>query len=88
MEMQTDDVGIFGSTLSNEHLLVARHFGLSRRDLLEMCHDGIDAIFGGEGEKRRLRTLIRRIDLGSIEDPTVRDAFESSQGQRVPSRKQ
>jgi len=56
--MQTDDVGVFGSTLSNEYLLVAEHFNLSRRDLLELCGRGIETIFGGEGEKSRLRGLM------------------------------
>lgn len=56
--MQTDDVGVFGSTLSNEYLLVAEHFDLSRRDLLELCGRGVETIFGGESEKLRLRGLI------------------------------
>ncbi|KAL6720012.1 hypothetical protein ACLMJK_001933 [Lecanora helva] len=55
----TDDVGIFGSKLSNEYLLVAQHFGLNRKQLRHLCYEGIDAIFGGEHEKDRLRQRIR-----------------------------
>ncbi len=62
--VQTDDVGVFGSTLSNEYLLVAEHFDLSRRDLLDLCGRGIETIFGGEGEKQRLRELIREKEEG------------------------
>jgi len=62
--VQTDDVGVFGSTLSNEYLLVAEHFDLSRRDLLDLSGRGIETIFGGEGEKQRLRELIREKEEG------------------------
>lgn len=56
--MQTDDVGVFGSTLSNEYLLVANAFDLSRNDLLDLCGRGIGSIFGGEKEKDRLRAIV------------------------------
>lgn len=60
---QTDDVGIFDSSLSNEYSLVAHHFGLDRRDLLGLCSDAIEAIFGGEREKQRLRILVEEISV-------------------------
>ncbi len=56
--MQTDDVGIFCSPLSNEYLLAAEHFGLSRREVVDLCGEAIEAVFGGEGEKERLRGLV------------------------------
>ena len=55
-------MGIFGSTLSNEYLLAAEHFNLSRKDLLDLCEGGIDSIFGGEDEKAKLRAAVRRFE--------------------------
>ncbi|KAL2046441.1 hypothetical protein N7G274_001888 [Stereocaulon virgatum] len=54
----TDDVGIFGSPLSNEYHLVAKHFGLSQNELVELSSRAIGCIFGGEDEKERLRSLL------------------------------
>ena len=34
---KTDDVGIFGSPLSNEYLQLARHFALNQNDLIDLC---------------------------------------------------
>lgn len=56
--LQTDDVGIFGSTLSNEYLLVAEAFGLSRGNMLELCGRSVEMIFSGKEEKGRLRTIV------------------------------
>lgn len=55
---QTDDVGVFDSKLSNEYLLVAQAFNLSRDDLINLCERAVDAIFGDEHQKRRLYALI------------------------------
>lgn len=52
-------MAIFCSPLSNEYLLAAEHFGLSRRDVAELCGRAIGSVFGGEGEKERLRGLVR-----------------------------
>ncbi|KAM7222363.1 hypothetical protein V8F06_002141 [Rhypophila decipiens] len=54
----TDDVGVFGSPLSNEYALVAEHFGLSRSEICALARQGIDVIFSGEEEKERLRRLM------------------------------
>ncbi|KAK4650340.1 hypothetical protein QC762_706560 [Podospora pseudocomata] len=54
----TDDVGVFGSPLSNEYALVAKHFGLGRREICNLARKGIDVIFGGEEEKERLRKIM------------------------------
>ena len=53
-------MGVFGSKLSNEYLLVAQHFGLTRDDLLDLCYQGINAIFGTENEKRVLEERVRQ----------------------------
>lgn len=54
----TDDVGIFGSPISNEYFLAAWHFDLSRYDLWELCRNAVPSIFGGEEEKTRLHALL------------------------------
>ena len=53
-----DDVGIFCSSLSNEYLLVAEHFGLKRKELAELNLGATDVIFGSVQEKERLRLLL------------------------------
>ncbi|KAJ4424718.1 hypothetical protein N0V82_000646 [Gnomoniopsis sp. IMI 355080] len=54
----TDDVGVFGSPLSNEYRLVAKHFGLSESEIRNLARRAIDVIFGGEEEKRWLRQIM------------------------------
>ncbi|KAL2156319.1 hypothetical protein VTH82DRAFT_1064 [Thermothelomyces myriococcoides] len=54
----TDDVGVFGSPLSNEYSLVIQHFKLSRSEVCALVRKGIDVIFGGEEEKSRLREIL------------------------------
>jgi adenosine deaminase len=56
--LSTDDVGIFERGLSEEYLLAAEHFGLDRRQLVELSRGAVDVIFGGEGEKERMRALL------------------------------
>jgi adenosine deaminase len=56
--MQTDDVGVFGSPLSDEYKLVTQHFGLGRAEICGLARRGIDVIFGGEEEKARLREIM------------------------------
>ncbi|KAK4123826.1 Metallo-dependent hydrolase [Parathielavia appendiculata] len=56
--LSTDDVGIFGSPLSNEYALAAQHFGLSRAHICGLIRKGLDVIFGGEEEKSRLRDIL------------------------------
>ncbi len=51
-------MGIFGSTLSNEYLLVAKSFDLSAMDLIRLYERSIEMIFNGEEEKRRLRQML------------------------------
>ncbi|KUI64612.1 Adenosine deaminase-like protein [Cytospora mali] len=54
----TDDVGVFGSPVSNEYRLVAEHFGLSEPEIRTLARKGINVIFGGEEEKQRLREIM------------------------------
>ncbi|KAI1261219.1 hypothetical protein F5Y18DRAFT_212139 [Xylariaceae sp. FL1019] len=54
----TDDVGVFGSPLSNEWALIRKHFGLSKAEIFGLARKGIDVIFGGEEEKERLRRIM------------------------------
>ncbi|KAK0674303.1 putative adenosine deaminase-like protein [Cercophora samala] len=56
--LSTDDVGVFGSPLSNEYVLVAKHFGLSHQEICDLARRGIDVIFGDEEEKERLRRIM------------------------------
>ncbi|KAH8880436.1 Metallo-dependent hydrolase [Thozetella sp. PMI_491] len=56
--LSTDDVGVFGSPLSNEYRLVAQHFGLGRPEICALARRGIDVIFGTDEEKQRLTTIM------------------------------
>jgi adenosine deaminase len=56
---QTDDVGVFGSPLSNEYALVARYFGLGRAEICALVRKGVEVIFGGDEEKTRLRRILQ-----------------------------
>ncbi|KAF6812626.1 adenosine deaminase [Colletotrichum sojae] len=67
ISLGTDDVGIFGSPLSNEYRLVAEHFNLSRDDICALTRRGIDSIFGGEAEKERLRRVMWRPSTAAAE---------------------
>ncbi|KAI1804280.1 Metallo-dependent hydrolase [Daldinia bambusicola] len=51
----TDDVGVFGSPLSNEWRLIQEHFKLRREEILGLVRKGIEAIFANDDEKARLR---------------------------------
>ncbi|KAF1957707.1 Metallo-dependent hydrolase [Byssothecium circinans] len=58
----TDDVGVFCSLLSEEYLLAATHFHLTRRETRELAERPIPCIFGGEEEKARLRRMFHKFD--------------------------
>jgi adenosine deaminase len=55
---QTDDVGVFGSSLSNEYALIAEHFGLKRDEISALAKGAIETIFGTEEDKEMLRGLV------------------------------
>ncbi|KAI1378493.1 Metallo-dependent hydrolase [Hypoxylon crocopeplum] len=54
----TDDVGVFGSPLSNEWRLIQEHFKLEREEILALARKGIEVIFGGNDEKERLKGIM------------------------------
>ncbi|KAI6784765.1 adenosine deaminase [Emericellopsis cladophorae] len=58
VSLGTDDVGVFGSGLSNEYRLASEHFGLDQKQICTLARQGIEAIFGGEEEKERLRQVM------------------------------
>ncbi|KAG8424178.1 ESCRT-III subunit protein did4 [Metarhizium acridum] len=58
ISLATDDVGVFGSPLSNEYRLVAEHFHLDRPQICALARQGIEGIFAGEQEKQRLRDIM------------------------------
>ncbi|KAI4765813.1 Metallo-dependent hydrolase [Aureobasidium sp. EXF-3400] len=66
--LSTDDVGIFESGLSNEYLLAARHFGLDKKQLMELSRGAVDVIFGGEDEKERMKALLDEFWNGECEE--------------------
>lgn len=55
---QTDDVGVFGSKLSNEYALIAEHFGLEKNQICNLARGAIETIFGDDKEKQRLREIM------------------------------
>jgi adenosine deaminase len=52
--LSTDDVGVFESALSNEYLIAARAFGLSRGQVVELARRGSRAAFAGRERMERL----------------------------------
>ncbi|KAI3328275.1 Metallo-dependent hydrolase [Ustulina deusta] len=54
----TDDVGVFGSSVSNEWSLIQQHFHLEKEAILGLARKGIDVIFGGDVQKARLREIM------------------------------
>ncbi|KAM0322165.1 hypothetical protein ACHAQA_009654 [Verticillium albo-atrum] len=58
ISLGTDDVGVFGSPLSNEYRLAAEHFHLSDAQVCELARQAIPSIFGGEAMKAQLRELM------------------------------
>ena len=53
----TDDVGIFGSPLSNEYLLAAETFQLSKEDVVDLSEQAVRIQFAGNG---RMRSLLEK----------------------------
>ncbi|GAB7326140.1 hypothetical protein MBLNU13_g10149t1 [Cladosporium sp. NU13] len=52
--LSTDDVGVFESALSNEYLIAATGFGLSRAQLVALAKRASGAAFAGRGRMERL----------------------------------
>lgn len=51
---QTDDKGVFGTTLSEEFELVAIHFGLTQQNLKDLCLSAVQYAFITEEKKSQL----------------------------------
>jgi adenosine deaminase len=58
--IQTDDVGVFGSPLSNEYLVASQHFNLGRDDLIQLSLNATRDIFSPEEVKEGLRGMIEK----------------------------
>lgn len=58
VSLGTDDVGVFGSWGSEEYRLAGEHFGLSRKDLVEVSRIAMDKAFGSKGEKARVLGIL------------------------------
>nr|OQO23115.1 hypothetical protein B0A51_08645 [Rachicladosporium sp. CCFEE 5018]OQO24192.1 hypothetical protein B0A51_07830 [Rachicladosporium sp. CCFEE 5018] len=50
----TDDVGVFESALSNEYLLAAEHFGLSKGEVVGLARKAISAAWAGKERMTKL----------------------------------
>ena len=55
--VQTDDKGVFSTSLSEEYYLAACSFGLTKRELCDLSSEAIDHIFEGEAIKNKLRNF-------------------------------
>lgn len=54
---QTDDKGVFSTTLSEEYSVMARTFNLTEEQVWNLTFKSIDYIFGGEDLKHDLKEL-------------------------------
>lgn len=52
---QTDDKGVFATSLSQEYMVTADSYGLSREQLWQMALSSIDYTFASEEEKVHLK---------------------------------
>lgn len=64
---QTDDKGVFATSLSKEYLIAARTFGLSRQQLWQLSYDTINWIFADNDVKDELRRVWNEAKLNSDE---------------------
>ncbi|KAM3514503.1 hypothetical protein MY11210_001846 [Beauveria gryllotalpidicola] len=58
ISLATDDVGVFGSPLSKEYEIAARHFNLDREAICSLAREAIDATFGSDQDKEWLRSVM------------------------------
>ncbi|KAF4550222.1 Adenosine/AMP deaminase-like protein 1 [Elsinoe fawcettii] len=63
--LSTDDVGIFESELSNEYALVMEHFGLSRKEIVELSRQAAGMVFAGEEVKKRIMGKLEEFEKAS-----------------------
>lgn len=55
---QTDDKGVFNTTLSTEYELLQKHFDLNDSDLWKINYNSIDYSFAESSEKDKLRDIM------------------------------
>ena len=55
ISLQTDDKGVFATSLSEEYSLAAEAFNLNAEQLWQMSYQAIDFIFAGDDIKQQLR---------------------------------
>jgi len=53
--MQTDDKGVFATSLSQEYAVAAETFNLTRENLWDLSYDSINYIFADDTVKDQLR---------------------------------
>lgn len=57
---QTDDKGVFSTTLSEEYSVMARTFNLTEEQVWNLSYMSIDHIFEGEALKNDLKELWKK----------------------------
>jgi adenosine deaminase len=58
---QTDDKGVFATSLSQEYMVTADSYDLSREQLWQMALSSIDYTFASEEEKNHLKDMFLHI---------------------------
>jgi adenosine deaminase len=58
---QTDDKGVFATSLSQEYMMTADSYDLSREQLWQMALSSIDYTFASEEEKNHLKDMFLHI---------------------------
>ena len=58
VSLGTDDIGVFRSPSSREHMLAATAAGLSRLDLVRLCWQAMEGAFCDEEQKQRVKNAI------------------------------
>jgi len=61
--LQTDDKGVFATSLSREYALAAETFNLARENLWDLSYDSINYIFADDVVKKHLRTTWNQVKL-------------------------
>jgi len=54
--LQTDDKGVFATSLSREFAVAAETFNLTQQNLWDLSYDSINYIFADDAVKEQLRT--------------------------------
>ena len=58
--VSTDDPGVFGNTLTDEYMILAKELGFSMPEIVAVVFQGIDALFASDAVKARLRAEFER----------------------------